>query len=77
MSLCPYYHVHSRTHESREIFSHQQHAGVNAVRIPWCGHKHSPAEKDMVTTVVGGAGLLRCGGDLEKCQVPKETFADV
>jgi hypothetical protein len=77
MSLCPYYHVQSRQDESSIIFSHQQHGGVNMVRIPWCGHKHSPAEKQMVGSVIGVAGILRCGGDLEKCQVPKEKFADV
>jgi hypothetical protein len=56
---------------SREISSHRQATGSTVV-IPWCAHEHSPAPRQIVTSVAGGATLLRCGGALAACQVPPD-----
>jgi hypothetical protein len=77
MEECLYYHVHTRQLENDEVHSHQQSIEGVTQRIPWCSHKFSPAKKTHVTSVYGGAGLLQCGGNLEKCQVPKEKFLDI
>ena len=77
MEKCPYYHVHTETFKSRENRSDRQSAGGSIARTPWCGHKHSPAERHIVTNVIGGASILQCDGELEKCQVPRDKFNDV
>lgn len=73
MSSCPYFHKESRTNQSNEIPSHHQTSNVQVLRTFWCTHKHSPVP---AAWVVGGGNKLRCGGDLEKCQVPPEKFDD-
>lgn len=39
--------------------------------IPWCEHEHSPVSEER-TAAIGGASLLKCGGDISKCQVDLE-----
>ena len=77
MDKCPLYHVHTLTSQSNEIRSDRQSAPVSVVNIPWCGHKHSPAEKHIVTKVMGGGNILRCAGKLVDCQVPRDKLGDV
>ena len=77
MEKCPYYHVHTMTFKSQEKRSDRQSAGDSIAHAPWCSHKHSPAEKYIVTNVMGGASILQCDGVIEKCQVPKDKFNDV
>lgn len=45
--------------------------------FPYCRHKHSPARASIVFSTAGGSALLKCGGDLSKCQVPRELRLDV
>jgi hypothetical protein len=45
--------------------------------LPYCNHKHSPAPRDVVLHAVGGSLLLKCGGDVAKCEVPKEERLDL
>ena len=66
--LCPHFHEHRQTLRSKEITGARGHSST-VIAIPWCGHDSSPAPFYLATTVIGGAGILRCGGDLEKCQV--------
>lgn len=73
MSSCRYFHKESRPIQSDEIRSHQQTSNDQVLRTFWCTHKHSPVP---AAWVVGGANMLRCDGDLEKCQVPPEKFDD-
>jgi hypothetical protein len=77
MEKCPYYRVHVRQLENDEVHSHQQSIEGTTQRIPWCNHKHSPAKEADVTDRFGGAGILHCEGNLEKCQVPKEKFVNI
>jgi hypothetical protein len=73
MVLCRYFHKDSRTIQSNEKRSDQQVANVSVLRTFWCTHKHSPVP---AAWVAGGAHLLKCGGDLDKCQVPPGKFED-
>lgn len=69
---CPFFDVDVQRVESREI----GRSKVTEVRVPFCNHKHSPVSERMARQVIGAAGLLRCGGDLGKCQVPADKLAD-
>lgn len=70
MSTCPFYKRRTEHLRSNEMRPDQQVA-ITTVPIPWCAHPHSPVP-ERATHVIGGAHLLRCGGDLAKCQVPPE-----
>ena len=69
MSECPYYQVHVHTMRSNQIRADRQ-AQVERVQIPWCAHDESPVDQRTATRVIGGANLLRCAGELARCQVP-------
>jgi hypothetical protein len=75
MGNCQYCHVHRTSTPSKEINTSMQVSHVHETRVPWCAHKHSPALRDHIGAI-GSATRLRCEGDLDKCQVPKDLFAD-
>lgn len=75
MGSCRYFRKDSRTIQSDEKLSHQQTPHVQVRRTFWCTHKHSPVLTATARTF-GGGSMLKCGGDLEKCQVPPEKFDD-
>jgi hypothetical protein len=77
MTTCSFYREDVKKVQSREIRPDRQPADASVVRIPWCAHKHSPAQHKIAISVVGGANLLTCGGSLEKCQIPRNLLADV
>lgn len=73
MAQCPLYFEHVQPLRSREI------GGDGAVRhvvVPCCDHQHSPAPRHIAPKVIGGANLLKCSGDLEKCQVAADVRGD-
>jgi hypothetical protein len=74
MSLCKYYHIERQHLECREIRADGQR-NIQAVEIPWCSHKHSPAPQRMTGTI-GSAHRLQCKGELAKCQVHSDKLAD-
>ena len=67
MADCPHYEIHIAKLQSQTIGSND----VHVVRVPYCTHQRSPAPKRIVTNAIGGANILQCGGDLQRCQVPK------
>jgi hypothetical protein len=75
MAKCPLYDVVRLKFQRNEIGSsgpREMHADV-----PVCDHKHSPAPRHIAPKVIGGGDLLKCGGDLDKCQVPLDVRGDV
>lgn len=66
---CPHYHEHRHVLRSREITGGRGAPPSQVFVIPWCSHDDSPAPRHIATTVIGGATILQCGGDLAKCQV--------
>ena len=73
MADCPFYKLEQKFIRSREISAQ---ATGTTVRVPYCTHHHSPAERHRVTRVVGGANLLRCQGDVAACQIPAALRTD-
>jgi len=67
-ATCPFYAEAFRTVESREIRSDGQSERYRQMQ-PYCTHPDSPCPKRMTFKVIG-AGLLRCGGKLDQCQIP-------
>ena len=76
MNECSFYKVEKKFYESKEIREDRQVVGSEAV-IPYCTHRHSPAPKRIVTTVIGGANFLTCEGKLERCPLSHEQLQDV
>lgn len=76
MSKCPFYQVLVRNYKSREILPCHQVQNHRTVNIPWCSHKHSPASQK-VAFVAGGANLLTCKGDTEKCPLSEAERFDI
>ncbi len=72
MSICKFYKQRTEVLPSGEIHSHQQNVNIT-IQPKWCTHKHSPVSSPRV---LGAGTLLTCGGDLAKCQVPKDKFDD-
>lgn len=78
METCGFYREHRKGFASNEVHSHMQQEAATVSHIPWCSHpKHSPAELAYVTSVIGGARVLQCGGDFSKCQIPSDKFTDI
>lgn len=73
---CQFYRIETRQIASREIRQDRQLPDVYEVRIPWCAHKHTPVSYKDATSVIGGAQLLKCSGDLSKCQVAPSLLSD-
>lgn len=72
MSVCPMFYLHTETHRSNEVRLYFNSGKSVRVEVPCCDHKHSPAARHIAPKVVGGDKLLKCGGDLAKCQIPTE-----
>lgn len=69
---CPYFGVDVRRIPIREI----GRSGEATAQVAYCKHKHSPLTEHMARRVIGAAHVLRCEGDLDRCQVPADKLAD-
>jgi len=67
MCNCEFFRVETDFIESREVRADRALSG-ETVKLPWCAHQQSPVTKSAAFSL-GGANLLKCGGDLSKCQV--------
>lgn len=70
MTKCPDYNPGIKHHKSTEISQHQQATYITSA-TPWCSDSNSPATRAQVATI-GGANLLKCGGDIKNCALPPE-----
>jgi len=66
MDTCPFFGIERLSFHSDEKRRDQQVIAHTVVNVPWCAHERSPAPKRFVTTVAGGAHVLRCGGNLDQ-----------
>jgi hypothetical protein len=69
MPSCPFYKVHQHRQEIRTISGLED---VITARMPYCTHDHSPVPFRIATQTIGGHELLKCEGDLGRCQVAAE-----
>lgn len=70
MAVCPFYRIDRIQVERRKKARDEKASVMTDVPAPWCAHLYSPVGKYVATRIVGGANKLRCGGDLDKCQIP-------
>ena len=63
MSRCSFYRLHTPPENSSAPFA--------AVNAPWCAHPQSKVWVFAAAATLGGAKLLKCGGDNEKCTLPQ------
>ena len=69
MSICECYKVKNQYIKSNEIQSHGQ-VEEQVIKIPYCTHEESPATLKQISGF-GGANLLQCESDLQKCQIAR------
>jgi hypothetical protein len=73
---CPYYFNHTKQiRSSTASESVGQAVSWEWTSIPYCLHKHSPAPRGLMN--ITEANVLKCGGDLAKCQIPVDKRLDV
>jgi hypothetical protein len=70
MAKCPFYRADKIVVERRHRPRDGQPQSTPAVTAPWCAHLYSPVSKFVATRIVGGANKLRCGGELDRCDIP-------
>ena len=75
MDRCPYYAEYDRRRDNGDgtLFP----LDISGTVFPYCQHKHSPVTRQIVLHTIGGHRLLTCGGDFDKCAVPKEKRLDI
>src|SRR5690349_24295885 len=71
MIKCPFYQVHMHQ-PSGTARREQELAIVPHEPFPWCSHAHSVVSMLDATQSEGGQHKLRCGGDVERCQLAPE-----
>ena len=74
MSNCSFYQFKIITLTSREQTDFL--AKKRAEKIPFCNHKHSKTPPSSLN-VTGCSSLLKCGGDMSKCQLSFEELCDI
>ena len=75
--VCPYYADCRREMANGAAPLRAPDAVAADDMLPYCQHKHSPVTRNVVLNMTGGAKLLRCGGDIGKCQVPAKKRLDL
>ena len=60
---CPYYFEFKRNSD--------WFGDVARTVVPWCAHKRSPAPRNLIF-VRDGEKVLKCAGDLDKCQLRED-----
>ena len=69
MEICKFYTVKSIVTQSNENTGTRHRAPSVTRKLPYCQHPQSPVTLFDINSTFGGGGLLKCGGDLAKCQV--------
>ncbi len=70
MSKCEFYRTEMVTSRAHAAHSGRREPPPQRTLAGWCAHAASPVDRTKAVTVMGGAKLLTCGGDLAKCMIP-------
>jgi hypothetical protein len=75
---CSFYGIYEKQISSNEINYGGQRTTILENKIPYCSHMDAPQElsKEFLTTIIGGATVLRCGGDNDRCQIVENMIAN-
>ena len=76
VTACKYYEVYTKIIPDRK-FRPDRQPSIVRLKSHWCSHpKHSPVERWVVVRTLGGASLLKCRGQLDKCPLTEDQFND-
>ena len=69
MAKCQFYRTEMVTSRGHAANSSRREPPPQRTLAGWCAHAASPVSRTTAVTVVGGARMLACGGDLAKCPI--------
>ena len=70
MSKCEFYRTEMVTARAHAAHSGRREPPPQRTLAGYCTHAASVVDRSKAVTVIGGAKLLTCGGDLAKCMIP-------
>lgn len=70
MTKCQFYRTEMVTSRAHAAHSGQREPPPQRTLAGYCTHAASVVDRTKAVTVLGGAKLLTCGGDLAKCMIP-------
>ncbi len=70
MSKCQFYRTEMVTSRAHAAHSGRREPPPQRTLAGYCVHAASVVDRTKAVTVVGGARMLTCGGDLGKCMIP-------
>ena len=74
MEECSFYKTEFVQINSSDMGSPHQPSHNRSRTCHWCSHPNSPAPEDVA--MIGQDQPLKCDGDLDRCQITKENFAE-
>ena len=70
MSKCEFYRTEMVTSRAHAAHSGRREPPPQRTLAGYCTHAASVVDRSKAVTVMGGARMLTCGGDLAKCMIP-------
>ena len=70
MTKCQFYRTEMVTSRAHAAHSGRREPPPQRTLAGYCVHAFSPVDRTKAVTVLGGARLLTCGGDIAKCMIP-------
>ena len=70
MSKCEFYRTEMVTSRAHAAHSGRREPPPQRTLAGYCVHAASVVDRTKAVTVMGGARMLTCGGDLAKCMIP-------
>ena len=70
MTKCEFYRTEMVTARAHAAHSSRREPPPQRTLAGYCAHASSPVDRLKAVTVMGGARLLTCGGDVAKCMIP-------
>ena len=69
MTKCQFHRTEMVTSRAHAAHSGRREPPPQRTLAGWCAHAFSPVDRIKAVTVLGGAKLLACGGDLARCPI--------
>ncbi len=70
MTKCQFYRTEMVTSRAHAAHSGRREPPPQRTLAGYCAHAFSLVDRTKAVTVVGGAKMLTCGGDLARCMIP-------
>ncbi len=70
MTKCQFYRTEMVTSRAHAAHSGRREPPPQRSLAGFCTHDASPVDRTKAVTVMGGAKMLTCGGDIAKCMIP-------